>query len=206
MNNNVRVSTSNNQSYIGVLAMALVINPAAATTADNASVRFVPYVDTLQNLSHCVSDVTGEITNCLPVSKAVTPSVTVHDIIMQSQNILGIGKLHLAAIFKMSRQNLDNLIKNTEQKPTPETETRVLQVKEALEVISGLCPYKLGASTMTCKINGRRLLDELSNNEINLAEVRLFAQEITKRIQVSHQSNLPESVIKNQEFMDTFNS
>jgi hypothetical protein len=119
---------------------------------------------------------------------------------------LGIGKLHLAAIFKMSRQNLDNLIKNTDQKPTPETETRALQVKGALQLISDLCPYKLGASTMTCKINGRRLLDELSNDEIDLVKVRLFAQEITKRIQTNHQSNLPDSVRKNQEFMDTFNS
>lgn len=191
---------------VGVLAMALAINPAAATTADNASIRIVPLVVRFQNSTDCVSAVTGEITNCLPTSKIAPPSVTVQDIIMESQSILGIGKLHLAAIFKMSRQNLDNLIKNTEQKPTPETETRALQVKKALEVISELCPYKLGASTMTCKINGRRLLDELSENEINLAEVRLFAQEIAKRIQTNYQSNLPERVTKNQEFMDIFNA
>ena len=206
MNHNIRVSTSNNHVGVGALAMALVINPVAATTADNASIRIVPLVVRFQNSTNCVSEVTGEITNCLPISKIATPSVTVQDIIVESQSILGIGKLHLAAIFKMSRQNLDNLIKNTEQKPTPETETRALQVKKALEVISELCPYKLGASTMTCKINGRRLLDELSENEINLAEVRLFAQEIAKRIQTNYQSNLPERVTKNQEFMDTFNA
>ena len=206
MNHNIRVSTSNNHIGIGALAMALVVNPPAATTADIASVRTVPFVFRFQNLNNCVSDGGGTITNCLPAPKAATPSVTVQDVIIQSQNILGIGKLHLATIFKMSRQNLDNLIKNTEQKPTPETETRALQVKEALEVISEVCPYKLGASTMTCKINGRRLLDELSENEIYLAEVRLFAQEIAKRIQTNYQSNLPESVTKNQEFMDTFNS
>ena len=205
MNHNI-VYTSNNHGGVGVLAMALYINQAAATTADNASIRIVPLVVRFQNSTDCISAVTAEITNCLPISKIAPPSVTVQDMIMESQSILGIGKLHLAAIFKMSRQNLDNLIKNTEQKPTPETETRALQVKKALEVISELCPYKLGASTMTCKINARRLLDELSENEINLAEVRLFAQEITKRIQTNFQSNLPERVAKNQEFMDTFNA
>lgn len=205
MNNNIRASTSNNHVGIGALAMALVVTPAAATTADIASVRIVPCLFKFQNLTNCASE-EGVITNSLPLPKVAAPSVTVQDVIIQSQNILGIGKLHLAAVFKMSRQNLDNLIKNTEQKPTPETESRALQVKKALEVISGLCPYKLGASTMICKINARRLLDELSEDEINLAEVRLFAQEIAKRIQTNHQSNLPESVAKNQEFMDTFNA
>lgn len=205
MNHNI-VYTSNNHGGVGVLAMALYINQAAATTADNASIRIVPLVVRFQNSTDCISAVTAEITNCLPISKIAPPSVTVQDMIMESQSILGIGKLHLAAIFKMSRQNLDNLIKNTEQKPTPETETRALQVKKALEVISELCPYKLGASTMTCKINARRLLDELSENEINFAEVRIFAQEIANRIQTNYQSNLPERMTKNQEFMDTFNA
>lgn len=206
MNRNIRVSTSSNHMGIGALAMALVVNPVAATTADNASIRIVPIAFRFQNFTNCTLEVTNEITNCLPVSNEATPSVTVQDIIVESQGILGIGKLHLAAIFKMSRQNLDNLIKNTDQRPMPETETRALKVKEALQVVSELCPYKLGASTMTCKINGRRLLDELTNNEIDLAKVRLFAQEIAKRIQANHQANLPESVIKNQEFMDTFNA
>ncbi|MBE0472212.1 MAG: hypothetical protein IBX55_22230 [Methyloprofundus sp.] len=206
MNNNIRVSTSNNHAGIGALAMALVVTSADATTADKASVRIVPCFFKAQNLTNCASEEGGAITNCLPLPKAATPSVTVQDVIIQSQNILGIGKLHLANIFKMSRQNLDKLIKNTEQKPTSETETRVLQVKKALEVISEICPYKLGASSMTCKINGRRLLDELSEDEINLAEVRIFSQEIVKRIKTNHQSNLPERVTKNQEFMDTFNS
>lgn len=206
MNHKNLVSTSNNHVNVGALALALVINPVAATTADNASIRIVPLVVRSQNSTDCISAVTAEITNCLPISKITPPSITVQDIIMESHSILGIGKLHLATIFKMSRQNLDNLIKNTEQKPTPETETRALQVKKALEAISELCPYKLGASTMTCKINGRRLLDELSENEINLAEVQLFAQEIAKRIKTNYQSNLPERVTKNQEFMDIFNA
>lgn len=206
MNNNIRASTSNNRAGIGALAMALVVTPAAATTADIASVRIVPCFFRFQTLTNCASEEGGAITNSLPLPRAAIPSVTVQDVIIKSLNILGIGKLHLANIFKMSRQNLDKLIKNTEQKPTPETETRALQVKKALEVISEICPYKLGASTMTCKINGRRLLDELSEDEINLTKVRIFSQEIVKRIQTNHQSNLPERVIKNQEFMDTFNS
>lgn len=206
MNKNIRASTSNNHVGIGALAMALVVTPVAATTADMAPVRILPFVYKVPCLTNCGSVEAGIITNSLHHPKAAAPSVTVQDVIIQSQNILGIGKLHLAAVFKMSRQNLDNLIKNTEQKPTSETESRALQVKKALDVISGLCPYKLGASTMTCKIKGRRLLDELSENEINLAEVRFFAQEIAKRIQTNYQSNLPESMTKNQEFMDTFNA
>lgn len=131
---------------------------------------------------------------------------TVSDVIIQAQSILGISKSHLAIVFKMSRQNLDNLIKNTQQKPTEETEARAMQVKKALDIVSKACPYKLGASTMTCRINGRRLFDELSENEIDLAQVKLFAQDINKRINVQQKSPLPESIIKNQEFIDTFNA
>lgn len=206
MKNNIRASTSNSQASIGTLAMALLVSPAVATTADMASIRIVPCVVRFQSLTNCDSEDLGAVTNSSPLPKTTIPSVTVQDVIVQSQNILGIGKLHLASIFKMSRQNLDNLIKNAEQKPNPETETRSLQVKKALEVISEFCPYKIGASTMTCKINGRRLFDELSEDEINLAEVRVFSQEIAKRIQTNHQSSLPKRVIKNQEFMDTFNA
>jgi hypothetical protein len=152
-----------------------------------------------------ITEFSGEITNFLPVLKAES-SITVPDVIRQAKNTLGISKLHLAAVFKMTRQNLDNLLKNDEQKPTQETEARAIHVKKALDIVSEFCPYKLGASTMTCRINGRRLFDELAENEIHLAQVRLFAQEINKRISTQQQSNLPESVIRNQEFIDTFNA
>jgi hypothetical protein len=147
----------------------------------------------------------GPITNYLPIQKAES-SLTIPDVIVQAQNILGISKSHLAAIFKMSRQNLDNLLKNNEQKPMHETEARAMQVKQALDIISEICPYKLGASTMTCKIDGKRLFDELTEHEINLTQVRLFAREINKRIHSQPQSNLPENVKRNQEFIDTFNA
>jgi hypothetical protein len=58
-----------------------------------------------------------------------------------------------------------------------------------LDIISEICPYKLGASTMTCRIDGKRLFDELAENEIDLAQVRLFIQEINKRIQLYYNSN-----------------
>lgn len=203
MNSKIRASTSNNHAGFGALAVTFV---AAATTADMASVRIVPFVARFQGITNCDSEGIGTITNSLPLPKATVPSVTVQDVIMQSQNVLGIGKLHLAGIFKMSRQNLDNLIKNAEQKPNPETEARALQVRKALEVISELCPYKIGASTMTCKINGRRLLDELSEDKIKFDEVKIFSQEIAKRIQTNQQSNLSEKIIRNQEFTDTFNA
>lgn len=204
MNSTIQASTSNSQTRTG--ALALFISSDIATTADIASVSIVPFAVGFSSLTNCDSREIGVITNSLILPEAATPSITVQDIIIQSQNILGIGKLHLASIFKMSRQNLDNLIKSTDQKPNLETETRALQVKNALEVISEFCPYKIGASTMTCKINGRRLLDELSEDEIDLDEVRIFSQEIAKRIQTTQQSNLPERAIKNQEFMDTFNA
>ena len=151
------------------------------------------------------SEFSGTITNYLPIQKAES-SVTVPDVILQAKNTLGISKLHLAEIFKMTRQNLDNLLKNNEQKPTQETEARAMQVKKALDIVSELSPYKLGASTMTCRINGRRLFDELAEKEINYAQVGLFAQEINKRISTQQQSNFPESVIRNQEFIDNFNA
>ena len=147
----------------------------------------------------------GVITNYFPAQKAKS-SLTIPDVIVQAKNILGISKLHLATIFKMSRQNLDNLLKNNEQMPTQETEARAIKVKQALDIISEICPYKLGASTMTCRIDGKRLFDELTEHEINLAQVQLFAGEINKRIHLQQQSNLPERVLRNQEFIDTFNA
>ncbi|NOT83587.1 MAG: hypothetical protein HOP02_02160 [Methylococcaceae bacterium] len=147
----------------------------------------------------------GIITNYLPVQKTES-SLTIPDVIMQAQNILGISKQHLTFVFDTSRQNLYNLLNNNEQVPKSETVARAIQVKQALDIIAEICPHKLGASTMTCRIDGRRLFDELIAREINLAQVKVFAQEINKRISTQQQSNIPESVIRNQEFIDTFNA
>ena len=196
--NKQQISTSTN-----CIAMALV-GTFLATTAGVAPDRL--WVLPIKiGLDMNVPESPGAITTYLPVKKAES-SVTVPDVILQAKNTLGISKLHLSAIFKMTRQNLDNLLKNKEQKPTQETEARAMEVKRALDTISNLCPYKLGASTMTCRINGRRLFDELAENEINLVQVTLFAQEINKRISTQQQSNLPENVISNQEFIDIFNA
>lgn len=151
------------------------------------------------------SESSGAITNYLPIKK-IESSVTVPDVILQAKNILGINKFHLATVFTMSRQNLDNLLKNKEQRPTQETEARAMQVKQALEVISEYCPYKVGASAMTCRINGRRLIDELTETEINLDQIIIFAKEINKRINTQNKSNIPENILRSQEFIDTFNA
>jgi len=196
--NNYQITTSTN-----CVAMALV-GAFLATTAGTAPDRlWVLPIKRVLDINAPASS--GPITNYLSVQKAES-SLTIPDVIVQAQNILGISKLHLAAVFKMSRQNLDNLLKNNEQVPTQDTEARAMQVKQALDIISEICPYKLGASTMTCRIDGKRLFDELAENEIDLHQVRVFTQEINKRIQLQQQSSLPESIIKNQEFIDTFNA
>jgi hypothetical protein len=151
------------------------------------------------------SEFSGAITNYLPIKKAESV-LTVPDVILQAKNTLGISKLHLAAVFKMTRQNLDNLLKNDKQKPTQETEARAKQVKKVLDIVSELCPHKLGASTMTCRINERRLFDELAESEINLAQIKIFAQEINKRINAQNKFKIPENILRNQEFTDTFNA
>ena len=141
----------------------------------------------------------------MPLQQAES-SLAVADAIVQARNILGISKLHLAAVFKMSRQNLDNLL-NNKQVPTQEIKTRSMQVKQALAVISKTCPYKLGASALSCKIDGKRLFDVLTENTIDLAQVDIFTHEINKRIRLQEEpSSLPDSVIKNQEYIDAFNA
>jgi hypothetical protein len=96
-----------------------------ATTAGADPVRlwFLPIKGVLNLYAPSSS---GPITNYLSLQKAES-SLTIPDVIVQAQNILGISKLHLAAVFKMSRQNLDNLLKNNEQAPTQETEARAMQ-------------------------------------------------------------------------------
>lgn len=205
VNNHLRISTSSEYKKLSALAMVLAVNPTPATTSDMASIRFLICPVKCEAVYSGNPEELGKITNYFPAMRVVS-SVTIPDVIEQAQNILGISKQHLAVVFGTSRQNLYNLLKNNEQVPTQETEARAMQVKQALDIISEICPYKLGASTMTCRIDGRRLLDELSESEINLAQVRVFAQEINKRIQAQQQSNLPESIIRNQEFIDTFNA
>ncbi len=200
------ICNNSNQKAVPVLAVLLVTATSAITTTlASGAVRFVP--TRLQLASNCISENSDTITNSLPGSySAMHPSLTVRDIIISSQDILGIGKLHLAKIFKMSRQNLDNLLKKPDQKPTQETEERAWQIKKALDLIAEHCPYKLGASTITCKINNRNLLVALSEDVTDFEEIKMFSREISRRIQTNLESNLPEKVKRNQEFMDTFNA
>lgn len=183
-----------------VAALVSLLSTTAGATPDRIWVLPVK-----MGLDVNTSEFPGVITNYLPIQKTES-SVTVPDVILQAKNTLGISKLHLAAIFKMTRQNLDNLLKNNEQKPTQETEARAIQVKKALDIVSELCPHKLGASTITCRINGRRLFDELAESEINLVQIKIFAQEINKRIIAQYKSNIPENILRSQEFTDTFNA
>ncbi len=151
------------------------------------------------------SDKAKPISNYLPEQKSKSILVF-KDIIVEAQNVLGISKTHLALIFKMSRQNLDYLLKNNEKIPRPDTQKRIINVKKALDIIHRVYPHKLGASTLTYRNNGDRLFDVLINDDIDFGKVKSFTEKINEHIRLQQQSSLPESVIKNQEFIDSFNA
>ena len=123
------------------------------------------------------------------------------DVIQQADKKLGLSKQHLAEIFAISRQNLYNLLNNAEQVPTSETENRAKQVNNALIEINSACPYKLGASCLTVRIEGKRLFDVLTESEICLIEVKKFAEQINNRITRQSVSNIPEHIAKQEEFL-----
>lgn len=192
--NNSSICTSINQ------VSDFMNNITTADSSTNAGTWVIP------KLTFNFDSLLESLLNRIHKPQETDSSLTISDVIEEANNILGISKLHLAEVFDTSRQNLYNLLKNGNQVPTQETEERAAQVKEALDIISSICPYKLGASTMTCLINGERLYDELTKSNINLDKVRIFAQAINKRISIQQQSNLSEGMVKNQEFIDTYNA
>jgi hypothetical protein len=205
MNNNHRISTAATNAFLMVLASSSPFTTAFAATVSRSAVPVLISLTPRGFGSGRISQAPKEITNYLPSPQQPSELAAVSDIIGQAQTVLGISKQHLASIFGISRQNLYNLIGNHEQIPTPDTAARAWQVKKALEVIAEECPYQLGASTMTCRINGQRLLDELLAQDIDLGQVRLFAQAIAKRIHTQQAASFSDKTIRGQEFMDTVN-
>jgi len=130
----------------------------------------------------------------------------VKDVIQQADKQLGLSKQHLAQIFGVSRQNLYNLLNNADQTPNRETEDRAKQVNKALDVINSIYPHKLGASTLTVRIDDKRLFDVLKEDEICLEQVKHFSEVIAKRISRQSQSNLPERIAEQEEFLMRPNS
>jgi hypothetical protein len=182
----------------GLAAMALGGMAEATTGTNTAPTYFVPNISVYVQVAQSPS-------NYLPAVQQAE-SVTVVDVIQRAEKTLGLSKQHLAKVFLTSRQNLYNLLKNPEQKPQQETENRAKKVNEALNIISSNCPHKLGASTLTVKIEDKRLFDILINDNINLEQVALFSNVIAKRINKQSASALPEHIAKQEEFLNRPNA
>ena len=184
----------------GIATLALNGMPALATTGTNENITtyFLPQLSENSLTSKTPS-------SYFPIAQQ-TDSITVGDVIRQAEKILGLSKQHLAKVFLTSRQNLYNLLNNLEQKPQQETENRAKQVNEALNIISSNCPHKLGASTLTVRIENKRLFDILTSENINLEHVTMFSETIAKRINKQSQPTLPEHIAKQEEFLNRPNA
>jgi hypothetical protein len=184
----------------GIAALALNGMPAIATTGtnENITIYFLPRLSenspALENPS-----------NYFPIDQQID-ILTVTDVIHRAEKILGLSKQHLAKVFLTTRQNLHNLLTKLEQKPNQKTENRAQQVNEALSIISSNCPHRLGASTLTMRIDDKRLFDILTSESINLEQVAIFSKTIAKRINKQSQSTLPDSIIKQEEFLNRPNA
>jgi len=184
----------------GFAAIAISGMPAVATTGtnDNIKIYFLPQFSEGQH--------TAEVPSSYFPIKEHDNSLTIGDVIQQAEKTLGLSKQHLAKVFLTSRQNLYNLLKNPEQKPQQDTESRAKKVNEALSIISSNCPHKLGASTLTVKIENKRLFDILTSENIDLEQVAIFSKEIAKRINKQPQSTLPTHIAKQEEFLNRPNA
>lgn len=144
----------------------------------------------------------GEVLTTIKWDNEKPKGISVFDIMQDSQKFLGIGKQHLAKIFQMSRQNYYNLQSNIEQIPNEETSARAEKVSGAIEIIKNEAKHKLGASTMTYKINRGSLLDVLIADDINLEKVSLFVNKINERISNTSKARLPEHMAKKEDILD----
>ncbi|GAW87822.1 hypothetical protein bplSymb_SCF19301P001 [Bathymodiolus platifrons methanotrophic gill symbiont] len=184
----------------GIAALALNGMPAIATTGTNENITtyFLPRLSenspALENPS-----------NYFPIDQQID-ILTVTDVIHRAEKTLGLSKQHLAEVFLTTRQNLHNLLTKLEQKPNQKTENRAQQVNEALSIISSNCPHRLGASTLTMRIDDKRLFDILTSESINLEQVAIFSKTIAKRINKQSQSTLPDSIVKQEEFLNRPNA
>lgn len=123
------------------------------------------------------------------------------DVIQQADKQLGLSKQHLAQIFGISRQNLYNLLNNADQTPNRETEDRAKEVSKALKEISSICPLKLGASTLTVRIDDKRLFDVLMEKDICLQQVGQFTEQINKRITRQSTTSIKKYLDEQEEFL-----
>lgn len=184
----------------GFAALALNGMSAIATTATNENIAMYSLPISNANVLPIESP-----SNYFPIEQH-EHGLTVSDIIQHADKTLGLSKQHLAKIFLISRQNLYNLLNNPDQKPNQETESRAKQVNEALKVVSAIFPHKLGASTLTVRIDNKRLFDVLTENSIDLEQVKKFSVAIAKRINKQSQPTLPEHAIKREEFLNRPNA
>ena len=184
----------------GLTALALNGMPAIATTATNENI--VMYLLPTSNANDLPLE---NPSNYFPIEQQ-TEILTVSDIIQHADKTLGLSRQHLAKVFLTSRQNLYNLLNKPEQKPNQETENRANQVNKALNIISSQVQTKLGASTLTVRIDGKRLFDVLTEDDIDLEQVRKFTDVIAKRIKKQSQSKLPEHIVKQEAFLNRPNA
>jgi len=182
------------------IAISVYGIPAVATTASNENI--IMYLLPTLNANDLPLE---QPSNYFPVEHQ-TDSLTVSDIIKHADKTLGLSKQHLAKVFLTSRQNLYNLLNKPGQKPNQETESRAQKINEVLNIIGSICPYKLGASSLTVRIDNKRLFDVLTENNIDLEQVRTFSVAIAKRINRQSQSMLPEHTIKQEEFLNRPNA
>lgn len=185
-------------SACGLSALAMFSAYSATTSANDEHTMYLLFA--------LKSSSTSESPSNFVSFDPETKVFAVGDVIQRTEAALGLSRQHIAKIFKSSRQNIYNLLNNLEQKPNPETEKRARQVNEALDAIREIYPYKLGASVLTVRIEEKRLFDVLTEDRIDIDEVKRFTETIAKRIGKQTQLILPESVVEQQEFLNRPNA
>lgn len=184
----------------GLALVSLNSLPTDATTGTNEKVSQCLYSASMPN-----GEMLEKPSNLFSVEKQIE-TLTVSDIIRKAEKSLGLSKQHLARVFATTRQNLHNLLTNPEQKPNQKTENRANQVNEALTIIRSICPYKIGASALTVRVDDKRLFDILIEEKINLSQVIFFSEIIANRLNKKSQSKLPEQIIEQEAFLSRPNA
>ena len=191
-----------NATAITLLLGAAITTNTGASEVENLSFWLLPASAQIPVQG---ADVDGEkpVTNLMPVTQDES-IVFAPEVISRAKEILGISNQHLASIFGISRQHLNNIVNDPNIAIKDSNQLRVVRVDEALSAIRSVTEQKLGASTLTMRIDNVRLLDILLADEINLDQVKRFAVHIDSRISSQESdSSLPEVIASQQEHLDT---
>ncbi len=128
--------------------------------------------------------------------------VGISDVIKHIKVGLGLPNKDIAKIFGVTRQTLYNYLKQSDKNSVinPNTLERSLMLKKVAKNLSGIFNKSPGAMAKNFTIEEQSLLDLLSEEDLNIDKISIFAVKLSKRM--SQHSSSSDSVSNNITLME----